>query len=631
MRSIGFGTKATFITLSFMVPLLYLGWVSFTSMQAQIGFTRQERSGVAAMQHYVPVMHGILKARNASRTSLGGLDRSLEYGTARAEVDKALGQFQQDLAQSGDTLNLRAHVTALQKAWADTAQVPNGVDDKGRTVFGPVTRASITLLKDIGDNSKLMLDPDVDSFYMATSLIFTLPRLTEEIGQLWGWSSFAVAKGGLDLHEFRRYAVWDAGAARGIEEMHSNLDRAIQASPPLKDTLQLARLQQALRYREKVAAPSTLIAAALTPEEVYALGSKELASLVSFYDSSLPALDALLAEREQHLVNARNAILLVAAIFILVALYLFYCFYLVTQGGLRLISQHLQEMAAGDLRRGPSLPWGKDEPALLINDLRKAYESLHKLILNVRRSATELDHAAGQISNASQELSSRTEAAAATLEQQAATMEEIGANVNHTAEHAQEASGTAQRNAAAAERGGKVIASVVQVMSDIHTASQKIGEITGVIDGIAFQTNILALNAAVEAARAGEQGRGFAVVAAEVRALAQRSAAAAKEITTLITDSVAKADQGASVVRQAGDSMQELLGNARQISQLLTAIASSAQEEALGVEQAGQAIQHLDRDTQQNTAMVGETTATAQRLKEQADSLLHEISNFQLA
>jgi len=458
-----------------------------------------------------------------------------------------------------------------------------------------------------------------------------LPRIAEEVGQLWGWSSYALAKGGLSMEEFRRYAVWDAGALRGLEDMKGYLDVALQANPELKSALQMDLIKAAETYRAKVSDPSKLIAAAMTDDEVYKLGEAALDQLLGFYSGGLPALDRLLEIREQKLVTTLDSVFAVSALFVCVAGYLFYSFYLVTRGGLKLISQHLNEMASGDLRRAPSQPWGRDEPAALIIDLRQAYDSLRELIHKVRFSAAELHNAAAQIADASMDLSARTEAAAASLEQQAAVMEEIGASGKVTADNAVQAAHAAENNAHSSREGAKVIHQVVEVMGSINDASSKIGHIIGTIDGIAFQTNILALNAAVEAARAGEQGRGFAVVASEVRSLAGRSAEAAKEIKGLISESVERTAQGSAVVQKAGDSMDQILANVNQITGFINEIANSAREQSLGIAQAGQAIQKLDQDTQQNAAMVEETASTSNLLKDQADSLLQDIARFKLS
>ncbi|MFZ4626677.1 MAG: methyl-accepting chemotaxis protein, partial [Rhodoferax sp.] len=353
-------------------------------------------------------------------------------------------------------------------------------------------------------------------------------------------------------------------------------------------------------------------------------------ALLSVYETGLPVLDHLLAVRIDAMIAKRIAMIFIALLSVLVALYLFYAFYLVTRDGLRLISLHLREMADGDLRRTPSLPLGRDEPALVLNDLRKAYDALHRLLHAVDRSVQELQGTAQDISSSSQSLAQRTEQAAANLEQQSATMDHIGSTASHSAELIQHASSMAHGNAQVSNQGGAVIDKVVLVMQGINLSSRKIADIIGTIDGITFQTNILALNAAVEAARAGESGRGFAVVATEVRALAQRSATAAREINVLISDSVRQVELGSDVVRHAGATMKEILENASQIEKVLDEVLVGAREQAVAVKQVGQAIQSLDVDTQQNASMVEQTTATAQSLKAHADELMVEMGSFRL-
>ncbi|MGB4062066.1 MAG: methyl-accepting chemotaxis protein [Burkholderiaceae bacterium] len=330
--------------------------------------------------------------------------------------------------------------------------------------------------------------------------------------------------------------------------------------------------------------------------------------------------------------NERLVITVVAlALCLFIGLYFFVGFYRVNKGGFDLISQHLEEMAEGDLRNSPNDPWGRDEPAQLIWEMKKVYVSLRELIRKVRHGARELHTASNEIASASTDLAARTEASAATLEEQSSAMEEIGSTVGASAELAQNAARFAGDNATVAETGGRVIAEVVTTMHDIQASSAKINDIIGVIDGIAFQTNILALNAAVEAARAGEAGRGFAVVASEVRSLAQRSASAAREIKGLITTSVEKVESGTRVVQQAGQTMAQVVDNAKQINQYLSEIATSSREQASGVEQVSQSIQDLDRSTQQNAALVEETTSAAAALRQQAEILQSEIANFRVA
>jgi methyl-accepting chemotaxis protein len=228
------------------------------------------------------------------------------------------------------------------------------------------------------------------------------------------------------------------------------------------------------------------------------------------------------------------------------------------------------------------------------------------------------------------DLSSRTEQQASSLEETAASMEELTSTVKQNADNARQANQLAVSASGVAVKGGHVVAQVVGTMSAINTSSKKIVDIIGVIDGIAFQTNILALNAAVEAARAGEQGRGFAVVAAEVRNLAQRSAAAAKEIKTLISDSVDKVEEGSKQVAEAGKTMDEIVGSVKRVTDIMAEITAASQEQTQGIEQINQAITQMDQVTQQNAALVEQAAAAAASLQEQASGLSQVVSVFKL-
>jgi methyl-accepting chemotaxis protein len=306
-------------------------------------------------------------------------------------------------------------------------------------------------------------------------------------------------------------------------------------------------------------------------------------------------------------------------------------FYRVTKGGVSLVSFHLNELAVGDLRNRPVDPLGKDEPALLIHDLHRVYDSMQELIRRVRHSARELANTSAEVSRASMDLSHRTEEAASNLGQQASAVAQISERVKESAARTQEAAVLANGNADVAEKGGMAIATVVATMREIHSASSKISDIIGTIDGIAFQTNILALNAAVEAARAGESGRGFAVVATEVRSLAGRSAAAAREIKQLISDSVSKVAAGTTVVEGAGYIMSEIVANAKQINHFLGDISSATRGQAAEVDEVVNAIIQLDAHTQQNAALVEETSASSGSLSDQAFNLTQEIARFRVA
>lgn len=285
-------------------------------------------------------------------------------------------------------------------------------------------------------------------------------------------------------------------------------------------------------------------------------------------------------------------------------------------------------IAAGDLTG--EIDTRKSTEGSLLMAMKNMRDSLATIVTEVRIGTENIATASGQISSGNMELSSRTEGQASALEQTAASMEELTSTVKQNAENSYQANLMAKSASEIAIKGGSVVAQVVETMGSINESSKKIVDIIGVIDGIAFQTNILALNAAVEAARAGEQGRGFAVVASEVRNLAQRSAAAAKEIKTLIGNSVEKIDVGAQLVDEAGKTMDEVVASVKQVTNIIGDITNASNEQTSGIAQINQAIMHMDSATQQNSAMVEEAASAAQSLHEQADSLSRLVGVFKL-
>ena len=627
-RALAFRAKAQMITAAFAIPLAMLAWSYYQSTQSQIDFTRAERAGVAALQKFVPVLRQLILVRNATRAGLGGFDTKADYQSARDGMDQALAQFGAQIKDSGDAVALNADFSKLQSAWQGTAAASGGVDDKGRTVFGPVTEAAVALLQTIGDQSNLVLDPDLDTFYLVNTMVISLPKTLEDVGQLWGWSAYGAGKAGLDATQLQRYAVWEATVINGVADARSYLARSFKATPALKDQVDLAGLDAADSFRKAArAAVGTEMKA--TPAALYSQGKDAFVALSGFYDKALPALDGRLAVRENGLSNDRNLKFSLLALCLVLAWYLFTSFDKVLHGGLKEVAFHIDAMRNGDLTTHPRA-WGADEAASLMHTLTQMQASLRNIVGQVRGASDSIVHASTEISAGANDLSTRTEQSAANLEETASAMEQIASTVRSNEETVSEATKLASANAQAAERGGQIIGRVVSTMQGINSASTRIGDIIGTIDGIAFQTNILALNAAVEAARAGEQGRGFAVVASEVRALAQRSAAAAREIKTLITGSIEQVEGGVRVVQQAGAAMHEMLGGARRVSELLAEVAVGAREQTQGVAQTARAVQDLDNVTQQNAALVEQTAAAAAALNQQAHELAGEVSRFRL-
>ena len=296
---------------------------------------------------------------------------------------------------------------------------------------------------------------------------------------------------------------------------------------------------------------------------------------------------------------------------------------------IRLARESCVRIAAGDLTENLHVT-GRDEVADMMVALRDMQESLSRIAGKVRVTAESVSTAATQIAAGNSDLSSRTEEQASSLEETAASIEEMTATVGQNAQNAGKANEVASSAVQVAQRGGAAVGEVVKTMEGIQASSRKIGDITGLIDSIAFQTNILALNAAVEAARAGEQGRGFAVVAAEVRSLAQRSAQAAREIKTLIAESVQRANAGAKLAGGAGETMVEIVSNVNRVSQLIGEIATATAEQNSGIVQTHTTVSQLDKVTQQNAALVEESTAASEQLRILAQEMTQAVSLFKL-
>ena len=331
-------------------------------------------------------------------------------------------------------------------------------------------------------------------------------------------------------------------------------------------------------------------------------------------------------------VNARNTLigLGVAALLLAVALG-----WLITRSLLRELGGEprtaadvARAVAGGDFTQPIAVKDG--DTTSLMAQLAAMKEGLAQVVAQVRRSSESVAMASSEIAQGNQDLSARTESQASALEETAASMEQLGATVRQNAESASQANALARSASDVAVRGGEVVGQVVETMKGINESSQRIADIIGVIDGIAFQTNILALNAAVEAARAGEQGRGFAVVASEVRSLAGRSAEAAKEIKQLISASVERVEQGSAMADQAGETMTEVVQSIRRVTDLMGEINAASSEQASGVAQVGEAVTQMDQATQQNAALVEEMAAAAGSLSSQAQELVQAVAVFKL-
>jgi methyl-accepting chemotaxis protein len=356
---------------------------------------------------------------------------------------------------------------------------------------------------------------------------------------------------------------------------------------------------------------------------------KYLSGVAGFLAHQRTELDSLGAKIAALKEQSRRAVALLAALSVAFGIV---CSWWLTRsitGPLASAVATAENVAAGDLT-GQLAATSNDEIGQLQRALQGMNANLLRIVSEIRTGSDAIATASSEIASGNLDLSSRTEQQAGSLQETASSMEELNSTVSQSAENARQASTLAVSASEVADRGGVVVAQVVDTMASINASSKKIVDIIAVIDGIAFQTNILALNAAVEAARAGEQGRGFAVVASEVRNLAQRSAAAAKEIKVLINDSVSQVDGGARLVDEAGATMQEIVGSVRRVTDIIGEISAATQEQTSGIGQINHAIAQMDQATQQNAALVEEAAAASRSMQEQAAQLAQAVSVFKL-
>jgi methyl-accepting chemotaxis protein len=625
MRRQRFAFKAGLICAVFIVPIVVISFILTKDKLESMDVARKE---IAGLDYMLPA-YAVLEAAQAGTqmalaNDVSGLSKS------RQQLDSAFKRLEEVEAKLGTELG-------TGKSFGEMAQKYKALDSAGEglpkfSAYRRLQDSVVTLLSTSSDGSGLVLDPEIATYYLGDILTTSLPVLSGRTAQVAAAGASSLGAKSVSPLMQRVFSDNEVMLSYQVSRLESALSKVKVANPQTYDSLLSEKMLVNSNAMFKFVESNIIDADAITADRsaFSTISTQALQSQSKFAENTFLALRNLLNQRLTDLRTYSYQLFAGLAVMLLLVAYLFYCFFLVTRGGMQLISMHLQELSEGDLRRIPRNPLGKDEAADLIVDLQKMYQSLHQLIRRVRHSARELNITATGITKSSSDLSSRTDSAAANLEEQSAAISQIGATVANTAERANMAATFANKNAEVAKQGGQVFEDVVLTMRDIQASSEKINDIIGVIDGIAFQTNILALNAAVEAARAGESGRGFAVVASEVRSLAKRSADAAREIKELIASSVEKVATGTRIVETAGASMVDVVTNAGQIKSYLDEISVAAKEQSIGVSECGAALEELDNSTQQNSALVNETTEAAEALRNQAELMVHEIANFKV-
>ncbi len=616
----------TLAALGAAVPM----WLYVSSEGNALGTVTNERAGVAPMRAMTRVIQLMQQHRGLSAAALSGGETAAREAKHR-EVDEALSMLEQ---HTGDaTPQLRRVIgewTSLAAAVSAKSIPARESNVKHNALVGDLNDVSLAMI----DAHELSLDPAIDTYYLIQAALMQQPAVIELVAQLRGMGTGLLAARSMSDADRVALSSLVAGAGTQANTMARYYERAKPDDAALRARIEDVAKRSDAGLRRALAVADQKLLQARTPDLAPADFFRQMTEVIDeqylAMDQAIGALDDMLGARAAAI---RNRVIMVTA-----ALIVFFGAAAFLMGTVaRSLSSSAREavalaeaVAAGDLSCEIHAE-GQDEIAALLRAMAQMVQRLRSLVQGVSTGVGAVTSASHEIAQGNQDLSSRTEQQASSLQQTAASMEQMTSTVKHNADTASQASQLASAASEVAERGGSVVSEVVARMGEISASSRKIAEIITVIDGIAFQTNILALNAAVEAARAGEQGRGFAVVAGEVRNLAQRSAQAAREIKSLIADSVAKVESGSTLVNEAGQTMSEIVAQVRRVTDLIGEITSATLEQSSGIGQVNQAVTHLDQMTQQNAALVEQSAAAAQSLKDQADRLAAAVAMFKLS
>lgn len=599
-------------------------------------FASGERAGIAPVGALLQLIRQTQMHRGVSTQWLGGND-SLQATrqTRSAELDKALeATLSATAIYPGGRLEERR--ASVQRLWR-TLQA----DVASRALDGPASFArhnalvaeQLRLLADVSDRSGLMLDPEAGAYYLVASVVDALPKLSEQLGQNRALGAIYLQRGTMTPTDKAGLQLSLGQIAQLSGEVERYFDNAVEDQADLTTTLAAPR-QSAVQAAN--AAAGLLRDKLLNADSLDASAQDYFNTMTGYIDVQYQLIEATFAALTQHLdhrvSHARSILLLLLGGMVSVAVMSAWLMAAIIRSTSRTVASAqaaAEALAQGDLCHQVQVD-AQDEIGRMTNTLGHAMRQLAGMVREIKSTGESVSTASAQIAAANSDLSARTEHTAANLQQAASAMEQLHATVRNNADAARQATSLAGQSSQVASAGGDLVGQVVATMGEISASSGKISDIIGVIDGLAFQTNILALNAAVEAARAGEQGRGFAVVASEVRSLAQRSASAAREIKTLIGSSVDTVRSGAALVGKAQQTMGEIVGQAQQVSVLVGEIGTATAEQTDGIAQVNQAVSQLDQATQQNAALVEESAAAADSLKQQALRLVEAVSRFRV-
>ncbi|CAN5479681.1 hypothetical protein BH11PSE11_BH11PSE11_21690 [soil metagenome] len=629
--------KFVMISSVILVPLLVLFFLLQRELMTKAEFVRKERLGLAHITRLSELVRRVQSVRALGSVIEAGVATS-QISLLQADYSEAHTAVRQQLQKLDDARDTILELDLLTE-WLALKQLGQSIpQDAGKAGTATTDQyrnfviACERQIKLAAARSNLAMDADIDSFYLINALVSSMPALSADLNEIRRLAAGAVARREITLQEARKISEITVLAGRSLANAAADIKSAIARSPDNGSALSAA-----LTGIGSVHAALAASTGDLALSEAFQLPVREFLARTGAPIDSVAGMSVDVSKRLDRRLEARMREIRIrqylgyvpVVLALMIAAYFMLAFYASFRGGLSTLESTLARMYAGDLRREPAV-FAKDELSAIHQRMEEMKEQMASMILKVRDSSAVMDACSREFACDSGEVLFRTESQASSLQETASALRELTSTVRQNAERAHQAERLVAAASDVAIKGGEVVGRVVLTVNSIKEASRKITDIIGVIDGIAFHTNILALNAAVEAAHAGEQGRGFSVVAAEVRSLAQRSAIAAKEIKVLIGGSVLNVDAAGDLVDDAGQTMTEIMHSVTDVAELMRRIASASQEQSAGIEQVNQAVAQMDEITQQNAILAEKAAAGAEHLERQAAILAQAVQVFRL-